>query len=381
MVGSDRLVHYCHHAFVQVRSLMHSCTRLTCQLILPPKKINSHTSEHACASQFHRKKEAFATGILFVTFISWFRNTAVTYFPDTEAGNARFAFFSKVVALEPMNLIVTQYTNQLSSVGLALFTFLYVDFLDTSGTLYGLVRNMNLVDETGDFPKARFAFSVDAVATIFGSIFGLSPITAYIESASGVEAGARTGLTAVFVGFYFFLAIFFAPLLSSIPPWATGGTLVIVSLLTLHMDAIFLLCITFSVDQTRRLSSFELQVGALMCRCLVDIKWWDPPHAISAFITVILMPLTYSIAYGLIGGMMAWFSMQLVFFVLKKVFKIERYKAPPELREAGIHDMKDAVKPEDNIETMAESMHPSKDKVEEPVVDEDDVETAKAVVE
>jgi len=182
-----------------------------------------------CVINLLRRKSAFAVGILFVTFISWFRNTAVTYFPDTAEGDERFAFFSKVVSIQPVNLIVGQFTNNLSDVTIALITMLYVDFLDASGTLYGLAKSLEIVDSEGNFPRSRLAFSVDAVSAIIASCFGMSPVTAYIESASGVEVGGRTGLTAVFVGFYFFLAVFFAPLLASIPPWATGGTLVIVS--------------------------------------------------------------------------------------------------------------------------------------------------------
>ena len=81
---------------------------------------------------------------------------------------------------------------------------------------------MGFVDEeTGDFPASKQAFSVDALSTMFGSIFGLSPVTSFIESGAGVEAGSRTGLTAVFCGLFFFLSIFFAPIIASIPPWAT----------------------------------------------------------------------------------------------------------------------------------------------------------------
>lgn len=128
---------------------------------------------------------------------------------------------------------------------------------------------------------------MDAVATIFGSIFGLSPVTSYIESAAGVEAGARTGVAAVVCGFYFFVSIFFAPVISSVPAWATGGSLVI--------------------------------VGALMCRCIVEIKWRDPAHAIPAFVTIIVMPLTYSIAYGIIGGLMIYVGLDVVFRLLRLV--------------------------------------------------------------
>merc|ERR1739844_520400 len=173
---------------------------------------------------------------------------------------------------------------------LGLFTLLYVDFLDTSGTLLAMVSSMGLLDEKGDFPKSRAAFSVDALATCFGSLFGLSPITSYIESAAGIEIGSRTGLTSVFVAFFFFLSIFFAPILASIPAWATGGSLII--------------------------------VGALMARSLAKIKWDNPAHAITAFVTVMIMSLTYSIAYGLIAGIMTWMVFKIVFIPLEMIFGI-----------------------------------------------------------
>jgi len=160
--------------------------------------------------------------------VSWFRGTAVTYFPNTEEGNTKFSFFSQVVAVQPVNLIVGQFTSKLNDVILALITMLYVDFLDTTGTLYGLAKSLDFIDKDGNFPRSRLAFAMDGVGAIVASIFGMSSVTAYIESAAGVEVGGRTGLTAVVTGFLFFLAIFFSPLLASIPPWATGGTLVIV---------------------------------------------------------------------------------------------------------------------------------------------------------
>jgi adenine/guanine/hypoxanthine permease len=148
-----------------------------------------------------------------------------------------------------------------------------------------LVQDLGFVDEKGDFPNSRAAFTCDAVATSFGSIFGLSPVTSYIESASGVEVGARTGMTACICGFYFILSIFFAPIIASIPPWATGGALVI--------------------------------VGAIMSKSLADVKWYNLSHALSAFLTVIIMPLTYSIAYGLLAGIGSFLIMEGTFLLLK----------------------------------------------------------------
>lgn len=179
------------------------------------------------------------------------------------------------------------FSDDLQQVAVALLTFLYVDFLDTSGTLLAIVSSMGIVDDNGDFPKSKWAFSADAIATIVGSLFGLSPVTSYIESGAGVAAGSKTGLTAVICGFFFFLSIFFAPIIASIPAWATGGSLII--------------------------------VGSLMSKSLLKIKWHIHSHALSAFITVMLMPLTYSIAYGLIGGMLSFAFMEGCFFLLNKV--------------------------------------------------------------
>lgn len=143
---------------------------------------------------------------------------------------------------------------------------------------------MGIIDEEGNFPKSRQAFSADAVATMFGSIFGLCPVTSYIESGSGVEAGAKTGMTAVICSFYFFLSIFFAPIIASIPPWATGGALVV--------------------------------VGSMMGRSLAKLQWDRVSHAVSGFLTLIIMPLTYSIAYGLIAGIGAYIVMEGTFWLL-----------------------------------------------------------------
>lgn len=236
---------------------------------------------------------AFIVGIGFVTIISWFRGTEVTFFPDTAIGDSKFEYFKKVASVESLDKLAFKYDFE-GAKGtdyvVALFTLLYVDFLDTSGTLLALVSSMGMIDENGDFPKSRAAFSSDALATIFGSFFGMSPITSYIESAAGVEAGSRTGLTAVFVAFFFFLSIFFSPILSSIPAWATGGSLII--------------------------------VGALMCRSLKNVKWDNPAHAVCAFVTVIVMPLTYSIAYGLIAGIGFWIVIKSIAIVLNKLFGI-----------------------------------------------------------
>mmetsp|Transcript_4894 Transcript_4894/g.5962 ORF Transcript_4894/g.5962 Transcript_4894/m.5962 type:complete len:539 (+) Transcript_4894:90-1706(+) len=265
----------------------------------------------------YKRNSSMIIGIAFVTFISWFRDTAVTYFPDNDSGNARFEYFQQIVTVEPMDMITAQYTGDLKKAGLSLFTFLYVDFLDTSGTLYALVSSMGYIDEDGNFPRSRQAFAADAISTIFGSIFGCSPVTSYIESAAGVEAGSKTGLTAVICAFYFFISIFFAPILANIPPWATGGSLVI--------------------------------VGSLMCRSLVKIKWYDPSHAVTAFITIMIMPLTYSIGYGLIAGMGCYFFLEGTFFLLSLVGIEKPVHLPP--KEENVKEVKELDVKEGDVES------------------------------
>ncbi|XP_028808621.1 adenine/guanine permease AZG1-like [Neltuma alba] len=218
-------------------------------------------------------KGAMIYGVVFVTAISWFRNTSVTAFPKTEEGDSGYEYFKKVVEVH----VIESTVGVLKFKGLdkgsfweALFTFLYVDILDTTGTLYSMARFAGFVDLNGDFEGQYFAFMSDAASTVVGSLLGTSPVATFIESSTGIREGGRTGITALTVATYFFLALFFTPLLASIPGWAVGPPLIL--------------------------------VGVMMMRCVVEIKWDDMREAIPAFMTIILTPLTYSIAYGLIGG-------------------------------------------------------------------------------
>ncbi|KAF3433297.1 hypothetical protein FNV43_RR24399 [Rhamnella rubrinervis] len=218
-------------------------------------------------------KGAMIYGIIFVTAVSWFRNTEVTAFPDTEAGNTAYEYFKKVVDVHTIKS--TAGALSFKSIGKgyfweALVTFLYVDILDTTGTLYSMARFAGFADANGDFEGQYFAFMSDATSIVVGSLLGTSPVTTFIESSTGIREGGRTGLTALTAAFYFFFAFFFTPLLASIPAWAVGPPLIL--------------------------------VGVLMMRSVVEIEWNDMRQAIPAFMTLILMPLTYSIAYGLIGG-------------------------------------------------------------------------------
>jgi AGZA family xanthine/uracil permease-like MFS transporter len=161
-----------------------------------------------------------------------------------------------------------------------LFVFLFVDLFDNIGTLVAVTKRAGLMDAAGKIPGLNRILITDAVATIVGSMAGTSTVTSYVESAAGVQAGGRTGLTAVVTGFLFFLTMFVAPYAQLVPLAATAPALII--------------------------------VGGLMLLPLGEIEWEDPMSAIPAFLTVAMIPLTFSIANGLAFGITAHAALKLV---------------------------------------------------------------------
>ena len=230
-------------------------------------------------------------GILLVSIFSWPRPTPVRFFPYNELGDDMFNFFKKVVTFHPIQRIlavqqwdISEYGGQF---GLAFITFLYVDILDCTGTLYSMARFCGAVDETTqDFEGSATAYLVDAFGISIGSLFGTPPVTAYIESGAGISEGGATGITAMVTGLCFFISIFFAPIFASIPPWATGCTLVI--------------------------------VGSMMAKSAKDINWSYVGDAVPAFLTIAVMPFTYSIAYGLIAGIVAYILLNTTVWIIEK---------------------------------------------------------------
>ncbi|MFM7325454.1 MAG: NCS2 family permease [Nodosilinea sp.] len=154
------------------------------------------------------------------------------------------------------------------------FVFLFVDLFDTIGTLTGLGSKAGYIDSEGHFPGVEKAFMADAVGTTAGAILGTSTVTTYIESAAGIAEGGRSGLTAVVTALLFLVALLFIPLFSGIPAFATAPAL--------------------------------LLVGVMMMSGARLINWEDPAAAIAAFLTIILMPLSFSIAEGLAMGLIAY---------------------------------------------------------------------------
>ena len=160
-----------------------------------------------------------------------------------------------------------------------MITFLFVDIFDTAGTLYSVGRQAGYVDENDELVNSDEAFMSDAAATIVGAVCGTSTTTTYIESVAGVEEGGKTGLVAVTVGVLMLTGLFFEELFTSIPTFAAALALVI--------------------------------IGAMMMRQAADIDWSDKEMALPAFLTMVLMPFTYSIADGIAWGVISYCAIKI----------------------------------------------------------------------
>ena len=167
------------------------------------------------------------------------------------------------------------------------FTFIFIDMFDTLGTLVGVCTKADMVDKDGNIERLNPAFMADAIATTAGALLGTSTTTTYVESATGVAQGGRSGLTALFVGICFAVAMLFSPLFLSIPAAATAPALII--------------------------------VGLLMLEPVVKIPFDDFSESIPAFICLITMPFTYSISNGILLGMIAYVVMNVICGHFKKL--------------------------------------------------------------
>ena len=161
-----------------------------------------------------------------------------------------------------------------------MFAFLFVDLFDTLGTLIGVASKADMLDKDGKLPRIKGALMADAVATSVGAIFGTSTTTTFVESASGVTEGGRTGLTAITTGLLFLLALIFSPLFLTIPSFATAPALII--------------------------------VGFYMMGAVVKINFEDMSEAIPSFLCIIAMPLAYSISEGIAIGVISWTLLNLL---------------------------------------------------------------------
>jgi len=217
-------------------------------------------------------KGAILIGILVSTIVGLI--VGVTVIPEN------FSFVSLPPSLEP--IFFKFDFSQVFSIDMliVLFTFLFVDMFDTVGTLVGVSSKSGMLDEEGNVPRVKQALFADAIGTFVGAILGTSTVTTYVESAAGVAEGGKTGMTALTVAGMFALALFFAPIFMIIPAAATAPALII--------------------------------VGLFMISPIMKIDLDDFTESIPAFFTIIMMPLTYSIAEGIVFGMLSFVLLKLL---------------------------------------------------------------------
>ena len=219
---------------------------------------------------------AIIIGILIVTLIAIF---------------ADLIQFKGVISTPPNIAPTFMKLDILGAMNLGMLTvimsFLFVNLFDTTGTLVGVATRANLLDENGEAESLDKALKADSGASIFGTFFGCSPVTSYVESSAGVEAGGRTGLTAVVVGILFILAMFLSPLASIIPAYATAGALVYVAI--------------------------------LMLGGMEKLNWSHVTELIPALIILIMIPLTFSIADGIALGFLSYVVLKITNGEIKSI--------------------------------------------------------------
>lgn len=167
------------------------------------------------------------------------------------------------------------------------FAFLFVDIFDTVGTLVGVSTQAGLTDKEGNVPRVKQALLADSIGTVSGALLGTSTVTSYIESSAGVAAGGRTGLASVFTGILFLLALLFSPIFLLIPSAATSPALII--------------------------------VGFLMMKPVLEIDFSDPTEGIPSFLAIVMMPFAYSIAEGIMYGVLSYVILKVVTGKFKQI--------------------------------------------------------------
>ena len=232
-------------------------------------------------------KGAILYGILITWVLGILCELCGLYIPDAEAGmysviptsfvsfdfSALGQTFGQVFKADFTGLNVLDFFA-------VMFAFLFVDLFDTLGTLIGVASKADMLDENGRLPRIKGALLADAVATSLGAVLGTSTTTTYVESASGVTEGGRTGLTAMTTGVLFLLAVIFSPLFLTIPSFATAPALIV--------------------------------VGFYMLGAVAKIDFDDLSDAIPAFLTIVAMPLAYSISEGIAIGVISWTLLNLI---------------------------------------------------------------------
>ena len=199
--------------------------------------------------------------------------------------------FQGVIALPPNLAPTFMQLDILGALDLTMISvimsFLFVNFFDTTGTLLGVANRAKLIDDAGNTVDLDKALKADSSSSVAGAFFGCAPVTSYVESSAGIEAGGRTGLTAVVVGVFFLIAIFFSPLASIVPAYATAGALIYVAI--------------------------------LMLGGMEKLDWSDTTELLPALIMIVMIPLTFSIANGIALGFIAYVAIKISVGDLRKI--------------------------------------------------------------
>lgn len=245
-------------------------------------------------------------GVAFVTIISWIPGHGASYLgagSPIPGGQQRLNVFKKVVAAPTLSMTGLAWDWSAFENGngwLVLFTLLYIDLLDCTGTLISMAHLLNqylpgFLNDKQEFHGQMWAFSADGTGIITGSMMGMTPLGVYLESAAGIEEGGRTGVVGIVVAFFFLLSLFFAPIFASIPPYATGPALVL--------------------------------IGILLMKNMRAIDWDNPAKSIPAILTMVAMPFTNSVAYGVIAGVFSYLLLHAPFWLLRR-YRIMMGKLP-----------------------------------------------------
>ena len=199
--------------------------------------------------------------------------------------------FNGVISYPPSLNPVFLHLDIIGAIDVAMVSviasFLFVNLFDTTGTLFGVATRANFIDEKGNISNLDKALKCDSSTSIIGTFFGCAPVTSYVESSSGIEAGGRTGLTAITIGFLFLFSIFLSPLASIVPSYATSGALIYVSFLILSG--------------------------------LQKLDWTDISELIPSLIIIVMIPLTFSIADGISLGFIAFIVMKIASGNIKSI--------------------------------------------------------------
>ncbi|MCX0369275.1 NCS2 family permease [Clostridium perfringens] len=234
-------------------------------------------------------KGSMLVGIVVSTLLAWgyaLINTEAAASIGIYLPNGIFKFESIAPIAGKVNFSYLTSPQHVFNFITIVFTFLFVDFFDTVGTLIGVASRANMLDKKGRVPNAGRALMTDAIATTAGALLGTSTVTVYVESATGVEEGGRTGLTAITIGALFFVAMFFSPIFVAVPACATAPALI--------------------------------YVGYLMLTSVLKIDFSDITDAVPAFLIIALMPLTYSIGDGLTIGVLAYVILNILHNIFTK---------------------------------------------------------------